>query len=333
MNTILETLRDIFTAILNPSADGLAVFIKFLIIVTVFAVSYDVLIGKFSKRGITALVAGSLALISGLALPAKLALTTGSILASIVIATIILIPFGILSYVSWKSHEHAKSNKSNWQYLGLALMWFVYFSILVYFLAHWGTLPEVYGWVFNTVLVLATLSPIIMIVLLGVVVIGGKEEERASFTELLQQFDKREIRGKAQELSRNVRTAAALLGGVARARTVDAKHNKIRAALAHIKDAQDEARVLAAQATKLNTRGTVPSTFTTQLDKATELIGIFHVIISELKQALNETTVAAIDTCIVNGTAVDIPASLRDISKLAEAVAKATPTGKKKTTS
>lgn len=330
LNTVLTILAGIFSAVFNPSREGigLGVFIKFLIIITVFALFYELLHGRFSRKGSTAIISAALALAAGLAIPWELALTTGAIFGSIIIAAIILFPFLLLCAASWKASRWA--HESKWVYAGLALMWFVYFIILVYFLAHWNVLDKLFAWVFYAVLILAILAPIIMIILIVIAVTSGPEEQRPTILDLYKTWSKSEIRGLARDTAQRLSTTRTELEAAFRASTVDTAHRRIRAAITALNEAKDFARGIAAQASKLLAEAPVADPAErAALTLAGGLLGELNGHVSELAVLLSVNDLAGIRTGIrgpgAGGTpGRNIPARLQNLAQAANAVSHVT---------
>ncbi|MBD3318771.1 hypothetical protein GF342_02590 [Candidatus Woesearchaeota archaeon] len=293
VDRVLTFIRDIFTSIFNPSAEGLGIFLKFLIIVTTFGIVYELLPSDW-KKGVRGVIAGGLALGAGLAIPTSLALTSGTLLGAIVVAVIFLIPFALLSLATYHGMNYVDTN---WKYPAFALMWLVYFTILVYFLAHWGQLLQAFAWVFFVVLILAIISPIIVLVLIGVAILGGETREGTSWKNLMKNISRNDVKNKATDANKHLGRAQALLRAVPKTKSVEAKHAKIREALSALRASKNSVNLIAAQAAKLLADKEIADT--TKKDAvrdAQDLVGELNALMFDLHPLLDEEKGDTIDT-------------------------------------
>ena len=250
INTILSFLGDIFGAVFNPSLDGLAILFKFLIIVITFAVAYEFL--PIDKKGSRGLIAGAFALGAGLAIPTKLALTTSAFYGSFVIAILILLPFAFMGWLTYHGiRMFSGQDGTKWIYPGLALGWFAYFLILVYFLAHIGSLPLIFGWVFLLGTILTILSPLIVIILLGALIMGGDDSGRWNLSEWHKTLTRSEISKKSKAARAHFLDAADLLENAKSLKSEEKKHTNLRRAIVELTNAKSEAYTIEAQARKI----------------------------------------------------------------------------------
>lgn len=305
INTVLTFLSNIFQSLFNPSITGLAIFLKFTIIVITFAIAYEKLPGGWNK-GPRAIISLALGLGAGLAIPTELALTTGAFYGSLIVAVLIMLPFILMGIATYYGIKHAETN---WVYPGLILGWLVYFILLAYFLAHVGTLPTVFGWVFTVGTILLTLSPLIILVLLGVLIAGGEEEQRSSFSDLMKKWSKHDIKGKAKTALEHFAQARTNIRGARRSKHEDDKRARIRNAMREIRHANTSARAIQAKASQMMAESAIPGGHRDTVDAAIGLVGQIAGMLRDL-QPLTEATPAQIDTMLDN---LDIIGHLEDL--------------------
>jgi len=332
VTSILNFASDMFTPLFNPSADGtgLAVFLKFLLIIIFFVLFYQGSL-RILKTWKQAMVVGlCLALAAGLPVPLSLIIASFSIYSAIIIATIICVPFVILGFITYKAPEKAGLEGSSWVYGGLALMWFIYFVILTYFLSYWHVLGDIYRSVFIVAIILATLSPIIILVLLVVAFDKeGDQPKRPGIIELYKKYNTGQVKKMTGEVNQKLNSAQAAITKASTETRIERIHDHINTAREALRQARNNIRAVAIQATKLSAEDITDAAKRMQINNATVLSGELDNLYRDLGDILqmdNPTTIHAYITTNRLITNIDsFKTSISEVNALTAALHKNKP--------